>query len=95
MLNDAELTELVRATVKAIEEMTAASNFGPWLTRLKDAGIVSGMHVGGKNLGPRATLEWYAGQIIEVIQSKAWFAVNSLIGCVDKFAPVDQEHRDE
>ena len=31
-------------------------------------------------------MEWYAGQIIAVVEHEAWFAVNSLVNTTDKFA---------
>jgi hypothetical protein len=33
------------------------------------------------------TLEWYAGQFLDIVDSQSWFAMNSFINCVDKFAP--------
>lgn len=35
----------------------------------------------------RLTLEWFGGQILDVIESESLFAINSLINCVDQFAP--------
>jgi hypothetical protein len=46
------------------------------------------VHVGRKDLSPEETVEWYAGQILDIVDTEKWFAVNSLINCVDKFAPV-------
>lgn len=82
-----ELTKLVRSTIEAVDKMGPGQDFEPLLRRLRAAGVVRNMHVGAKNLDARGQLEWYAGQILDVIESRAWFAVNSLVNVCDKFAP--------
>lgn len=49
--------------------------------------VQPGIHVGRTDLAGDEAVEWYAGQILAVVDGKAWFAVNSLINCVDKFCP--------
>jgi len=49
--------------------------------------VTPGVNVGKTNMGPDEIVEWYAGQILEIIDDKAWHAVNSLINCLDKFCP--------
>jgi hypothetical protein len=62
---------------------------GSIVTRLKAAGAVRNIHLGKKSFTTDETVEWYAGQILDVLEERQLFAVNSLINCVDKFAPVD------
>lgn len=52
-------------------------------------GFVRGQHVGADPvlMTPRTTLEWYAGQLIDMAETGAWFGINSWINCTDKFAP--------
>jgi hypothetical protein len=57
------------------------------IANLKAAGAVKNAHVGKKGFTPDETVEWYAGQILDILESGSLFAVNSLINCVDKFAP--------
>lgn len=54
----------------------------------RDAGIEANCFVqrGGANLTPRETMLWYAGQLINCVNNKSWFAINSMINCMDKFA---------
>ncbi len=56
-------------------------------TQLIAAGAVRNVHVGKKDFTPDEQVEWYAGQILDILENQSWFAVNSLINCVDKFAP--------
>ena len=86
-MTDLELTTLVRDVVQRIDRMVPGSDFEPLCGRLRDAGIVPDMHVGRDDLEGRGVVEWYAGQILDVLEKKRWFAVNSMINCLDKFAP--------
>jgi hypothetical protein len=61
---------------------------------LKALGAVRNQHVSDDDtkasaLTPEQTVEWYAGQALDVLESKSFFAVNSLINCLDKFVPVE------
>lgn len=59
------------------------------IRKLKEAGAVRDIHVGRKDMkeGSDETCAWYAGQILAVLEDEHWFCVNSLINCVDRFAP--------
>jgi hypothetical protein len=57
------------------------------IQRLKNAGAINNIHVGNSDLDSDQTVEWYAGQILEVLEKEQWFAVNSIINCLDKFCP--------
>jgi hypothetical protein len=90
-VTDNELTILVRNTVHEIEtsepQITAAQGVPACVQRLLDAGIQRNVWVGAKGMTQRQIVEWYAGQVIDIILSKAWFAVNSLINALDTFVP--------
>jgi hypothetical protein len=82
------LKTVVRACIKDLDEggMGAVDRT---IASLKDAGAVRNIHVGKDSFSADETEEWYAGQIIDILENKGWHAVNSLINCVDKFAPED------
>lgn len=40
-------------------------------------------------LSPDEVVEWYAGQLVSIIEKKSWFAVNSIINAVDRFCPAE------
>jgi hypothetical protein len=64
------------------------------LSELKALGAVRGVHQGRTDManGSDECVEWYAGQIVDVLEEKAWFAVNSVCNCVDKFCPAEAPH---
>jgi hypothetical protein len=91
-------TEVVRSCVDTLDkcdaslsgpdlERVASSALEPMRTALAERGQKPNCHVGKKNLTEEEELEWYAGQGLDIIDSKAWHAVNSWINCKDKFAP--------
>ncbi len=45
------------------------------------------VHLGRNDLNPDECVEWYAGQLLDIVDTEKWFAVNSWLNCVDKFAP--------
>lgn len=47
------------------------------------------VHVGRTDLTPEETVEWYAGQLLDIVDQRMWFAMNSLLNCVDKFVPAE------
>jgi hypothetical protein len=59
------------------------------MRELRDLGAVPGIHVGRTDLTPDETVEWFAGQALEILESESWFAVNSLHNVLDKFVPAE------
>lgn len=78
-----KLTKLIRTQILYLEagDIDRADSV---IEALKAGGLISGQHIG---LSPLGVIEWYGGQIISILENKTWYAVNSLINCVDKFAP--------
>lgn len=35
--------------------------------------------------GYRMQLEWYAGQLLDMVDNQQWLGINSWIGCTEKF----------
>lgn len=44
-----------------------------------------GDEMDGSDAGYRMQLEWYAGQLLGMVDERAWHGVNSWINCTDKF----------
>lgn len=82
------LKSVVRECIQTLDE-GGPNTIDSVVQRLLEAGAVRDIHVGKESFSPEETVEWYAGQIIDVLESGQLFAVNSLINCVDKFAPED------
>lgn len=78
----------VRSAIKALDE-GGMSSVQATIAALRAAGAQRHIHEGRKDMidGSIDVAEWYAGQAIDVLESGAWFAVNSLINCLDKFCP--------
>lgn len=91
------LTRIVRECISdldscPIDNLVATNKIiNKVIDKLKGIGIVRNVHVGKspKSFTPIEGVEWYAGQILEALESDSLFAINSLINCVDKFAPKD------
>jgi hypothetical protein len=52
-------------------------------------------HRGKKNMTEQEVIEWYAGEFLDIVDGQAWFAMNSLINCIDKFCPEVQPKSEE
>jgi len=61
---------------------------GKVIVKLKTAGAIRNIHVGKKDFTPEETLEWYAGQILDVLESGELHCVNSIANAVDSFIPL-------
>ena len=88
MISDADLTKMVRDIVEALD-VASMADVKRIIEPLRSV-VTPGCYVTDKPsppLTPRQTLEWYAGQILEIADAGAWFCVNSWLNCRDKFAP--------
>ena len=61
---------------------------------LEREGLKSGCYTekydGPEKMGPESPEQiarWYAGQYLDIVENEAWFAMNSLINCLDSFCP--------
>lgn len=86
-MTDNELTK----TIRSVAERVAKGGIGSISTdvqELRDAGIVANMNMGdAAKASPRATMEWYAGQLLDMVENGGWFGINSWLNAVDRFAP--------
>lgn len=86
MTRHAELTKLIRTEIQSLD-VGGTGVVPSVIENLKAGGVVRNIHLGNTNLDALGALEWYGGQILDILEDQSWFAVNSLINCVDKFAP--------
>jgi hypothetical protein len=91
MMNDGDLAALIRGVVRTTEQggLSVARRMA---TRLRQAGIVAGAHVGDPAFATgaassRMVAEWYAGQFLYIVEGEQWFAMNSLLNSCDRFVP--------
>jgi hypothetical protein len=86
----AELAREVRRIVKAIDE-DPPDDVQELVAPLRARGIEPHVHVGrpggSEAVTPELTVEWYAGQLLAIVDEGAWFAMDSLICALDKFVP--------
>lgn len=85
-----ELAQLIRSQWEKVEkgdvrEAKIASE------AFKAAGITANVHVGKKpaEFTRRMTLEWYAGSLVDMVDSGQLFGMNAWCNTVDKFCPVE------
>lgn len=89
-----DLTTLIRKVAERVEkggETDATEAAAVIREALAQRGLAAGCHVtnaGAASLTAEQIVEWYAGQFIALVDAGAWFAMNSWLNCVDKFAPV-------
>lgn len=89
-----DLTATVRSAAAQLErgsESNAKVIMEPVRAALAERGLAPGCHVREGADGPALTaeqaVEWYAGQGVSLVDNEAWFAINSWLNCLDKFAP--------
>lgn len=88
-MNDDQLRTLIRDIVDKLAKGEPGDAID-LVQPLRDAGIEPNMKVGLEQEAyeeGRTRMEWYAGQILDVVDSKSWLAVNSIVNCVDRFCP--------
>ena len=94
------LLPAVRATVQALQTASPGNSAAEAIQPLRDIGVTAGCgrkyFAGGATHPDESdeTLYWYAGEIVDVIKARAWVAVNSIINCVDRFAPLPSKPSD-
>lgn len=81
----ASLRTAVRRIARALD--TASHDEVRALVAPLRAFVQPNVHVGRTDMTPDEVVEWYAGQILDIVDEEKWFAVNSWINCRDKFAP--------
>ncbi len=94
-MNNEDLAYLIHKVSKDVDE----GGVGGIFTAVEPlrAVIAAGCHVGcgdkmdASEEGFRLQLEWYAGQLLYMVDEKQWGGINSWINCTDKFTQRKQE----
>jgi hypothetical protein len=85
-LTDDELCTLIRVSAKELDSGGTAT-LGAVANRFRAVVPAGTPHRGKKDMSRREVLEWYAGELVDISEQRAYFAVNSWLNCIDKFAP--------
>ena len=84
------LTSVVREAVRRLDQAgteTAGSIVAPVRAALAARGLGPCCNEGQGPFTAEQTVEWYAGQLLDIVDNQHWFAMNSIVNTVDKFAP--------
>jgi hypothetical protein len=71
----------VARQICALIEPLGPDDMAPIRAMIAEAGIEPGMHVGDRTISddPRRLAEWWLGQIADIIDREAWFAMNTAL----------------
>ena len=89
-----DLRRIVREAIHAIEGV-GPEGLGPHVARVREAlterGLAANCNVGNAEMreGDDLCVEWYAGQLLDLVDCEGWFAMNSLINTLDKLVPAE------
>lgn len=87
------LRRVTRAAVRGldalalVDEASAADVVAPVRAALAEIGLAPNCHVGRTDMTPAETVEWYAGQVVQTVDARAWHAVNAIVNTLEKFCP--------
>jgi hypothetical protein len=88
MTND-DLATLIRSVSAAVDkgnlENVAAAVKPLRAVTCPNAHLGRGDDMDHTDKGFRLQLEWYAGQLLAMVDESQWFGINSWINCADKF----------
>ena len=86
-----EFRTLTRKTVLAIDKTDPAGveeAVAPLRAALAERGLSPNCHLGGGRQPTQdEVVEWYAGQLLDIVDTQAWESMNAAINFVDKFCP--------
>ncbi len=85
-----DLSKIVRKAVLAIDKGdlgTVHRAALPVATELLKRGLGPNCHVPRTGLEGEEIIEWYAGQLLHIVATESWYAMNSFINSLDRFVP--------
>ncbi len=80
------LCKAVREVLEDLENGSGVSR-GQMIQKLIDAGAEQNCHLSDAPLNQIQKLEWFAGQVLDILLKRNVLAIPSLFGGKDKFAP--------
>lgn len=89
VMNNEQLAQLIRDVAAAVDKV-GVTDIADAVQPLRKH-VFPGCHVGlgnmmtGTDAGYRLQLEWYAGQLLDMVDNKQWRGINSWLNCSDKF----------
>lgn len=90
-----ELRTLTRAAAGRIEDMGPdgiEAAVEAVRSALASRGLLPGCHVGlDRELTPDEQIEWYAGQLLDIVDTKAWSSMNTFLNLANKFCPASPQ----
>jgi hypothetical protein len=88
-LNNEVLAELIRTVSNNLDNGNTVNALE--IVKPLRAHVTPNCHVGrgeemnGTQEGYRLQLEWYAGQLLTMVDNGQWYGINSWINCTEKF----------
>lgn len=55
--------------------------------------VIAGCHVGNSNLNYHKKLEWYAGQLLKIVDNEAWHVMNATLNFFDVIKTLEKENQ--
>jgi len=84
-LTDAEICSFIFDRIKRVENGDTGTAFAVYEEFVKIGFEVDAFVGAPQPFDCRTTMIWYVGQFMEIVANHHWFAMNSLVGCVEKF----------
>lgn len=87
-----QLAEVVQCALRALDKAgtkDAKRIVEPIRTALADRGLTPNCRVGQEDLSRSEIIEWFAGQILDIVDNETWWCVNSLLNCCEKFTGIE------
>lgn len=88
-MSNEQLAQLIRDVAAAVDKVGIFS-VADAVAPLREV-VAPNVHVGRgaemdhTDAGYRLQLEWYAGQLLDMVDNKQWHGINSWLNCSDKF----------
>lgn len=79
------MSELRHATWRAVKQLNDFTFVPSVCVAPLRVFVEPGIHVGNKDIQGEQMIEWYAGQLLSVVDREAWLAMNSILRCAEKF----------
>lgn len=90
-MNNDQLAQIIRCISAAVDTPGSSKVLKEITEPLRAAGVVPSCHEGRgaemdhTDAGYRMQLEWFAGQLLDMIDRESWGGINSWINCTVKF----------
>jgi len=94
-MTDKEFSDAIRASIDRIDEGGVSAALAELSTLQALPGVKSGIHIGKPAKffegNRRRQMEWFAGQVIDIIEKQSWFAMNSIINACEQNTSLEEK----